>query len=55
MRKIRMLKEHREDTSDYVKSMTDTCYNNIPKVRSMYQPGPQCVTPVLECVTTKIW
>ena len=31
--------------------LTDTCYNNSPKGRAMYQPGTQAITPMLEAVT----
>ena len=31
--------------------LTDTCYNNSPNGRAMYQPGTQSITPMLEAVT----
>ena len=42
VRKSRMVKEHRQDTCNSVTCMTDTCYNNRPKGRAMYQPGTMC-------------
>ena len=50
---LKILKQHKEESSNGVLCMTDTCYNNPPKGRSMYQPGTQCVTPMLECETSK--
>ena len=50
---LKILKQHREESSNGMTCMTDTCYNNPPKGRSMYQPGTQCVTPMLECKTSK--
>ena len=50
---LKILKQHKEECSNGVTCVTDTCYNNPPKGRSMYQPGTQCVTPMLECETSK--
>lgn len=49
---IQTIKKHR-NTNNSLMCMTDTMYNNPPKGRYMYQPGTQCVTPLLECETSK--
>lgn len=50
---IQLIKDHRDAGRKRVTCMTDTMYNNPPKGRNMYQPGTQCVSPLVECETSK--